>query len=283
MYPNDHICQYLYYSDVIIVDGKIRPSFERNSWIQFQRKAKAYVKVKSGIAFDHWYITPQLVQSAVDDLNMLARNKIGSYGLLNIIRRPKELKNIVQAMKPVIEALKDLQGSEADRRTVIAIGSYDYRDFMKTYKEIIRDVINTFKADAVIAISSVSSMEDEAGCFAVPPNVLRAQKSKFPSLETHWPLVRGNETYAQGKMLRGLSFEMGSLIYILDVEAASLRASPYTSSSWHDERTASFTTEVRGCCTTFTWGDVRRKCGSAAFALIKWFCQDYRAYRACGP
>ncbi|KAH8028876.1 hypothetical protein HPB51_020007 [Rhipicephalus microplus] len=41
---------------------------------------------------------------------------------------------------------------------------------------------DTFKADAVIAISSVSSMEDEAGCFAVPPNVLRAQKSKFPSL-----------------------------------------------------------------------------------------------------
>ncbi|KAL1468192.1 hypothetical protein MTO96_041639, partial [Rhipicephalus appendiculatus] len=184
MYPNDDVCQYIYYTDVVIVDGKIRPSLERNSWNKFQIKAKAYNKVKSGIAFDHWYITPQLVDDANDDLNMLARNKIGSYGLLNIIRKPDELASVVQAMKPVIEALKDVQGSDPDRRTVIAVGSYDYGGlgFMKTYKDILKDIINTFKADAVIAISSVSSMEDEAGCYAVPPNVLRSRKSKFPSL-----------------------------------------------------------------------------------------------------
>ncbi|KAL1472154.1 hypothetical protein MTO96_039503, partial [Rhipicephalus appendiculatus] len=89
------------------------------------------------------HITPQLVRNATVELNKLASNKIGSYGLLNVIRKATELKDVVQAMKPVIEALKDLQGSDADRRTVIAIGSYDYGPlgFMKTYKEIFRDII----------------------------------------------------------------------------------------------------------------------------------------------
>ncbi|KAH7956745.1 hypothetical protein HPB52_012361 [Rhipicephalus sanguineus] len=148
MYPNDDICQYLYYTDVVIVDGKIRPSLERNSWNQFQIMAKAYSKVKSGIAFDHWHVTPQLVHNAKVELDKLARNKIGSYGLLNVIRKPNELKDVVQAMKPVIE-------------------------------------------------------------------------------ETHWPLVNANATYANAETLRGLSFEMGTLIYVLEKDAASLRDGAY--------------------------------------------------------
>ncbi|KAL1470121.1 hypothetical protein MTO96_040646, partial [Rhipicephalus appendiculatus] len=70
-------------------------------------------------------------------------------------------------------------------------------------------------------------MEDEAGCYAAPPNVFKAARSKFPSLETHWPLVRANESYADGKMLRGLSFEMGTLIYVLESDVGSVRASAY--------------------------------------------------------
>ncbi|KAL3198914.1 hypothetical protein MRX96_001492 [Rhipicephalus microplus] len=184
MYPNDDLCQYLYYTDVVIVDGKIRPSSERNSWKLFQIKARSYTKVQSGIAFDHWQITPELVRNAKNELDELARNKIGSYGLLNVIRKPSELKDVVQAMKPVIEVLKELQGSDDDRRTVIAIGSYDYGGlgFLNTYRDIFKDIIDTFKADAAIAISSVSSMEDQAGCYAAPPNVFKSSRSKFPSL-----------------------------------------------------------------------------------------------------
>ncbi|KAH8039314.1 hypothetical protein HPB51_005560 [Rhipicephalus microplus] len=141
--------------------------------------------VQKGIAVVR-QITPELVRNAKNELDELARNKIGSYGLLNVIRKPSELKDVVQAMKPVIEVLKELQGSDDDRRTVIAIGSYDYGGlgFLNTYRDIFKDIIDTFKADAAIAISSVSSMEDQAGCYAAPPNVFKSSRSKFPSLAT---------------------------------------------------------------------------------------------------
>ncbi|KAL3198907.1 hypothetical protein MRX96_001486 [Rhipicephalus microplus] len=145
-------------------------------------KAKMAKMAKYGIAFDHWHITPQLVHDATGELGRLANENIGSYGLLNIIRTPSELPKVVIAMRPVIEALKTMQGSDADKRTVIAIGSNDYTGFIDKYKEIYADIINTFKVDTVIAISSVSAMEDKASCYAVPPNVLRSPQPRFPSL-----------------------------------------------------------------------------------------------------
>ncbi|KAL1467919.1 hypothetical protein MTO96_041830 [Rhipicephalus appendiculatus] len=227
MYPPEAICQYLYYTDVVIVDGKIRASLERNSWKLFQMMARTSKKTKFGIAFDHWHITPQLVRDATGDLGSLATQNIGSYGLLNIIRKPSELNKVVLAMKPVIEELKTMQGSDADKRTVIAIGSYDYTGFIGKYKDIFAIVLNTFKVDAVIAISSVSSMEDKASCYAAPPNVVSSPQPRFPSLETHWPLVSAKAKYANVEKLRGLSFEMGTLLYVLEKDAASLNDSAY--------------------------------------------------------
>ncbi|XP_075744353.1 uncharacterized protein LOC142803136 [Rhipicephalus microplus] len=209
-------------------EGVCEAPAKHEAGLPYEGVGECHEKVDTSSTADT-QITPELVRNAKNELDELARNKIGSYGLLNVIRKPSELKDVVQAMKPVIEVLKELQGSDDDRRTVIAIGSYDYGDlgFLNTYRDIFKDIIDTFKADAAIAISSVSSMEDQAGCYAAPPNVFKSNRSKFPSLATHWPLVRFNETYADGKMLRGLSFEMGTLVYVLQEGVRSLRAAAY--------------------------------------------------------
>ncbi|KAH7972174.1 hypothetical protein HPB52_008588 [Rhipicephalus sanguineus] len=184
MYPPETICQYLYYTDVVVVDGKIMASLEQNSWKLFQNKARNFNELKPGVAFDHRYITPDLVADARTDLIALAAKNIQSYGLLNVVRKPTELRRIVRSMKPVVDALKDLQGSDPDGRTIIAIGSYDYGrvGFMNEYKDIIEEVVDTFKADAVIAISSVGWIEDEDNCYATPPNVLSSELTRFPTL-----------------------------------------------------------------------------------------------------
>ncbi|KAH6933211.1 hypothetical protein HPB50_013500 [Hyalomma asiaticum] len=229
MYPPDGICQYLFYTDVVIVEGSILASREQNSWRLFQMKARVYKKVKSGIAFDHRTTTSRLLTDAKKELATLASNNIDNYGLLNVIRKPGHLRSVVRAMKPVVDKLKNMQGSDPDKRTVIAIGSYDYSkpDFMDKYKEIIVDVVNTFKADAVIAISSVGLMEDDSTCYAAPPTVLISPMTRFPSLETHWPLVRANATYDKGEVLVGVSFEMAAMIYVLMHDAPNLNSSAY--------------------------------------------------------
>ncbi|XP_070389658.1 uncharacterized protein [Dermacentor albipictus] len=230
MYPPEGLCTYLFYTDVVIVEAKIVAAAERNSWNVFQIKAKKYNTMKSGIAFDHRYISTKLISEAMGELTMLATNKIGSYGLLNIITKPTVLYQTVLALRPAIEALKNIQGSDPGKTTVIAIGSYDYSvsGFMAKYKDIFAEVVGTFKADIVIAISSVGSMEDEANCYAAPPNVLTSPILRFPSMRSHWHLVSSNTTrYINNNILVGLSFEMGALIYVLKKDARNLNSSAY--------------------------------------------------------
>ncbi|KAL3213942.1 hypothetical protein MRX96_007342 [Rhipicephalus microplus] len=229
MYPPESICQYLYYTDVVIVDGRIRASLEQISWKLFQTKAPNFNALQPGVAFDHRYITPDLVTGASGELAALATKNIQSYGLLNIVRKPTELRQVVRSMKPVVDALKAFQGNHPDARTIIAIGSYDYSPvgFMNEYKGIVEEVVNTFKADAVIAISSVSSIEDEDNCYAVPPNVLSSQLTRFPTMETHWTFLKDSTTYSNSKTMVGLSFEMATLMYVLKKDVFSVANAIY--------------------------------------------------------
>ncbi|KAH7956936.1 hypothetical protein HPB52_013701 [Rhipicephalus sanguineus] len=182
MYPPEDICQYLYYTDVVIVEGKLRASLERNSWKLFQMKAMAYKKVKCGVAFDHWHITAHLVHDATGELGRLANQNIASYGLLNVIRTPSELQKVLIAMRPVLEALKTIQGGDADKRTVIAIGSYDYSGtgFMDKYKDIFANVINN-------AVAQVLRMRGvDYNTYDVPQDEAPRQWIKDFS---NWPII----------------------------------------------------------------------------------------------
>ncbi|XP_054923124.1 uncharacterized protein [Dermacentor andersoni] len=70
-------------------------------------------------------------------------------------------------------------------------------------------------------------MENEANCYAAPPTVFTSPMRRFPSLETHWPLIRSNATYTRGTTLVGVSFEMGTMIYVLEKDAPDLNGSAY--------------------------------------------------------
>ncbi|KAL3213946.1 hypothetical protein MRX96_007345 [Rhipicephalus microplus] len=229
MYPPEGLCQYLYYTDVVIVRDQIRASLVQDSWKLFQVKARTYQYVKGGIGFDYRYITRAKIYSARRELLHLAQQNLKHYGLLNVVTKPDELNATVESMKPIIEALKDVQDNNHDKQTVIAIGSLTYKPegFQLLYRQIIENVVNTFNADAVIAISSVSTMESSDDCYAVPPNVLRSPAPQFPSLETHWPLVRDNTTHARSRTLLGLSFEMGTMFYVLKREVVRPLAGAY--------------------------------------------------------
>ncbi|XP_070389656.1 uncharacterized protein [Dermacentor albipictus] len=283
MYPPEGLCTYLFYTDVVIVDAKIVAAAERNSWNLFQTKAKKYNTIKSGIAFDHRYISTKLISEAMGELTMLATNKIGSYGLLNIITKPTVLHQTVLALRPAIEALKNIQGSDPGKTTVIAIGSYDYSGsgFMAKYKDIFAEVVGTFKADIVIAISSVGSMEDEANCYAAPPNVLTSPILRFPSMictfsknvdkKNQWLkepyMVYG--TYIHNNTKRHVAFSE----YFTSVREKYTKAVRIFGSLHHRSALLMFNVHL---------GDVRKKCSVDAFSAIQWICHDFLGQRSCG-
>ncbi|KAH8028216.1 hypothetical protein HPB51_014171 [Rhipicephalus microplus] len=247
MYPPEGLCQYLYYTDVVIVRDQIRASLVQDSWKLFQVKARTYQYVKGGIGFDY----------------------------------------------------------------------------------------RTFNADAVIAISSVSTMESSDDCYAVPPNVLRSPAPQFPSLETHWPLVRDNTTHARSRTLLGLSFEMGTMFYVLKREVVRPLAGAYAnctgfgmtsrdavcgprrntefldepyvvysaflrSDTWKYVAFAEYFTSTRdkyhkalqkygSVRSRLAWMlfnvhlvDVLRTCGSGTFTVIRLICQEIRGQFQCG-
>ncbi|XP_054923261.1 uncharacterized protein [Dermacentor andersoni] len=271
---------------------------------------------------------------------MLATKKIQSYGVLNIVTKPGDFAQAVHSMEPVVAEMKKIQGSDPDKRTVIAFGSYDYSEnsFMDLYKNTFAAVVGSFKVDTVIAISSVGSIEGPGSCSAVPPTVLISPMPKFPSLKSHWHLVRANATgYINRRVWVGLSFEMGALIYALKQDARNLNSSAYAECTdfgmtsrdaicatrkYVDRRDqhlkspyiiygtfltstnrhvvfAEYHTTVRDKYTAARrrfgslrkqaalmifnvhLGDVRKKCGTDAFTIIKWICEDFRGVNQC--
>ncbi|KAL1435025.1 hypothetical protein MTO96_001574 [Rhipicephalus appendiculatus] len=185
MYPPERLCQYLYYADVVIVGGQLRASLVQDSWKLFKMKARTYRTVKGGHRFRLPIHCPsEDIRRSAGTQSVGQEKNLKHYGLLNVITKPDELNATVESMKPIIEALKDVQDNDPDKQTVIAIGSLTYKPegFELEYRQIIEHVVNTFNADAVIAISSVSTMESNDDCYAAPPNVLSSPATEFPSL-----------------------------------------------------------------------------------------------------
>ncbi|XP_077524241.1 uncharacterized protein LOC144135448 [Amblyomma americanum] len=229
MYPADRYCDYLYYCDVIIMGGRLMGVEEQTSWEQFQEQAKTYKHVKLGVAFDFRYITASKLDTARNSLNMLAQVKnINHYGVLNIIGRQWHLRQAVNDMGPVFEKLKEFQGNDPSRRTIIAIASYSYTYFdIELYKKMIATAVNDFKVDTVIAVSSTGSMEDDLTCIAAPPSALEDTNVRFPSLELHSMFVSARFQYRNSLAMVGLSFELGALVYMLKKDAPNFRSIAY--------------------------------------------------------
>ncbi|XP_077523516.1 uncharacterized protein LOC144134482 [Amblyomma americanum] len=126
MYPPDRFCDYLYYTNVVIVGDSLQGAEEQTSWKMFQEQAKTYSRVELGVAFHFRYIITQKLDAARNALDTLARNNIKHYGVLNIIGRLFRLRAVVNGLEDVFEKFKEIQGSDPTRKTIIAIASAYY-------------------------------------------------------------------------------------------------------------------------------------------------------------
>lgn len=112
----------------------------------------------------------------------------------------------------------------------MAIGLYDYSegDAWKAYKDVVKEVADTYKADTVIAISSAGPMRSESECYAVPPTALYSPNPKFIGLMNQSELVAPGYPYQNSLAVVGLSLELGTLLYVLRKDAQAEQDIPYS-------------------------------------------------------
>ncbi|XP_065292744.1 uncharacterized protein [Dermacentor albipictus] len=231
MYPPDKYCDYLYYCEVVLSEHELHGAVDDVSWALFQKKAarRTYRRVKVGVAFDYRYITARMLDGARAALAGLSQKNIKHYGLLNVVVSLGELVSTVTALKSVLEKLKFMPGNVTERKIIMAIGLYDYSEgnAWKTYKDVVKNVVDTYKVDTVIAISSAVQARSESECYAVPPTALYSPNPKFIGLMNQSELVAPWYPYENQMAVVGLSLELGTLLYYLRNDAQTEQDIPY--------------------------------------------------------
>ncbi|XP_075724083.1 uncharacterized protein LOC142766118 [Rhipicephalus microplus] len=150
MYPPEFPCDYLYYTSVVILKKEVMATEVQTSWTTFQAMAKNYTRLISGMSFDYRYFSHHQLQPAIPALNALAQARIGSYGILNIVASPEDLRTAVYKMRQGIQTLKRWQSTNPMRRSVIALGSTDYsgENYTDTFKNLVKSVIKESKGES---------------------------------------------------------------------------------------------------------------------------------------
>ncbi|XP_054927937.1 uncharacterized protein [Dermacentor andersoni] len=228
MYPNEYPCNYLFYSDVIIVKDKIHGAEVQTSWITFQQRAVNYTRILPGISFDYRYLTESKLKSADAHLNELQKSgNIRSYGILNHLTKPNETKKLY-SLKAALKELSKRTSHDPERIVALAFGSIDYSgpNYMNVFKKEFQKVVNEFDVDIVIAITSVSRMEDSDSCLAAPPGVYISPNRRFPDLASHWELISTKMSYKYNAIV-GLSFELGTMLYVLKANVTKIEDAIY--------------------------------------------------------
>ncbi|XP_077536159.1 uncharacterized protein LOC144148511 [Haemaphysalis longicornis] len=95
MYPEDGLCDYIYYTSVVVLNRKLKALKIDMSWNVFKSQMKNRSKTGGGISFDYRYVTVAQLQQAkiVAELHNLVKLNIKHYGILNII---EEYYNILE-------------------------------------------------------------------------------------------------------------------------------------------------------------------------------------------
>lgn len=230
MYPDDGVCNYLYFTH-IIVRGTLSPPFHKKGWLMFQKQMKARSKTGGGIAFDVHSLTVAALKNptARAELTKLANENVKHYGLLNVMAQPEELAQLLEKAREQLNELKALQGNDAKRKTVLAVGLFDYSksNAWDTYKSLFKKAVDEYKADTVIAISSTGYLESEDNCVAVPPLAIKSPNPAYPSLERHGELMKESFKYNKQAPMVGISFELAVLLYILEQGTKNYDEVPY--------------------------------------------------------
>lgn len=232
MYPSDGLCDYIYYTYIALAGDVVVSSTSQKSWTTFQERAKGYRKTGAGVAFDSPYITADLIRkpNAKTLLNGLARNNVPHYGLLNVMAQDQNLVALFGQASTVIKELKNIQGSNQARKTIIAVGMYNYAQMSSwnIYQNVLKRAVQETGADIVIAISSTSMALNRQECFVVPPLAIKMNLPTYPSLERFAPLVAVSYPYNKRAAIVGLSMEMAVLTFHLTADASSPAGSVYS-------------------------------------------------------
>nr|XP_037275852.1 uncharacterized protein LOC119168558 [Rhipicephalus microplus] len=241
MYPPDGLCDYLFYTHVIVFNKTELVGVEVNaSWTLFKKEIAARSMTAGGVSFDFKYVTAQAFddQAMKKHLDKLASANIKNYGILNMVTSVKTWDDSMNRARGTIAKLKEIQGDDSNRKIVIALGLFDYNEpnAWDKYRKGFRDAVENTMADTVIAISSMSMVESSDTCYAAPTSVLdssrlqdpaRTTAKSYPDLKTHAALVSANVMYNKNSTRLGLSFEMGALFYSLNETTDSLEKRAY--------------------------------------------------------
>ncbi|KAL1435160.1 hypothetical protein MTO96_011088 [Rhipicephalus appendiculatus] len=240
VYPPDGLCDYLFYTHVIVFNKTELAGVEVNaSWTLFKKVIAGRTMTAGGVSFDAKYVTAQDFddQGLKQHLNDLASANVRNYGILNMVTNVKNWDDFMNRARGTIAKLKAIQGDDSTRKIVMALGLFDYNEpnAWDKYRSGFQDAVEKTMADTVIAISSMSMVETSLKCHAVPTSVFdstrlqdpaRTTAKSYPDLNTHAALVAANVMYNKNTRL-GLSFEMGTLLYTLENITDSLDQRPY--------------------------------------------------------
>ncbi|KAH6925902.1 hypothetical protein HPB50_011817 [Hyalomma asiaticum] len=185
MYPPDGLCNYLFYTHVFVYNSSLAGIHVEESWQRFKEQVASRTATPAGISFDARYITAQALDEigVRNTLNTLAKQNIMHYGILNMITRLDALDDYMDRAKGAIAKLRTIQGKDAKKRIIIALGLFDYNEpnAWERYRASFRKAVEGTMADTIIAISSTGSIEDNSFCHVAPTSVLDSMKLQDPA------------------------------------------------------------------------------------------------------
>ncbi|XP_077524138.1 uncharacterized protein LOC144135302 [Amblyomma americanum] len=242
MMPPDGLCTYLFYTDVVVIANQLNAAETDTSWEMFQKEIQSRRKTKGGISFDIQYVTSSQFdnQGVKNQLNSLAAINMKSYGLLTLMTTVSKLTTLMAKAKDVLQKFKNLQADDRNRKTVLAMGLYDYHvsNAFNIYKAQFKLAVETMKADIVIAVSSTGLQENDDDCIAAPPSAYNTKvfkeepaettSKRYPDLKNHAVLVSRDTVYKTPHAQMGLSFEIGTLFYKINRTGLAFNKMAYT-------------------------------------------------------
>ncbi|XP_049527478.1 uncharacterized protein LOC125947145 [Dermacentor silvarum] len=225
------LCPYLFYCDVVAFGGTLQGVKTMISWEVFKTVIQNHTVTEGGISFDARYVNPEHLEGIKlqNELATMSQQNIKHYGILNMVTDPRNLVAYVSKAKLLIDKFKDLQGHDPNRKAMIAFGVLDYSgpDVWDLYSSQFRVTVERSNADTVIALSSTGSPPGQGKCVSVPPALFDTEKladefkgrsRPFPNLKRHATLVAADARYSRSNVKLGLSFEMGTLVYVMEKE-----------------------------------------------------------------
>ncbi|XP_049514531.1 uncharacterized protein LOC125941414 [Dermacentor silvarum] len=226
MIPRDGLCTYVYYTNVVIVMNDFRGVTVPQSWEMFEKEMKTLTRSSGGIGFDIRYTNAAAVNAEVEKkLRELVPKNIKHYGVLNVLQRANKVNDLFNKAKGLLTKLKQVQGNDAQRKTLLALGLYNYRE-QNAYgilQNMFNDAVDNHVADTVIAYSSVGWIERDLECYSHPPAIFNrgsyqgaavAESERAPEMRRIALMMTRDKQFRSNTKM-GLSFELGTLVYQL--------------------------------------------------------------------